>query len=255
MSDRSDAAEPDAGAAAWTVDGEYALLGRTFEEYVHLFDLDPEALVGRRILDCPSGPASFVAEASRRGIDAVGADVAYRAPPGALARRCRRDFEDAAAQHRAKRGLFTWEFYGDVDTKDRYQRAAYEQFLADYGRAEAADPPGADARPGSSDYVAAALPELPFADDAFDLALSGHFLFLYGDRLSVRFHREALRELVRVASEAVRVYPLTGLDTERYDHLEAVAATVRSAGHRVEVRPVPFEFQRGADEMLVVDVR
>jgi hypothetical protein len=66
MSDRSestdDAAPPD--ASAWTVDGEYAFLGRTFEEYVRLFDLDPEALVGRRVLDCPSGPASFVAEGS-----------------------------------------------------------------------------------------------------------------------------------------------------------------------------------------------
>jgi hypothetical protein len=257
MSDRSestdDAAPPD--ASAWTVDGEYAFLGRTFEEYVRLFDLDPEALVGRRVLDCPSGPASFVAEASRRGVDAVGADVAYRASMDALACRCRRDFEDAAAQHRAKRELFNWDFYGDVVTKDRYQRAAYELFLADYGPARGDGTSRSAGRAGSSAYVAAGLPRLPFPDDAFDLALSGHLLFLYGDRLSVRFHRDALRELVRVATEQVRVYPLTGLDTERYDHLDEVVAPIRSAGHRVEIRSVPFEFQRGADETLVIEVR
>lgn len=265
----------------WSVDGAFAFLGRTFDEYAAFFDLDPASLIGRRVLDCPAGPASFVAEARRLGIDAVGVDPAYSAGRAALARRCRSDFEAAATQHREKQSLFVWDFYGGVDGKDRYQRAAYELFLddfdpaADEGRVTAAaarprprnksggdvrDPTGSGdevsfaSTTGSSAYVAAALPELPFADGAFDVALSAHLLFLYGDRLDVAFHRSALAELARVASDEVRVYPLCGLDTERYDRVDEAVAPLRAAGHIVSERAVPFEFQRGADEMLVVEI-
>lgn len=32
-------------------------IGRTFEEYVKMFDLSAEQMAGKRILDCPSGHA------------------------------------------------------------------------------------------------------------------------------------------------------------------------------------------------------
>ena len=50
---------------------------------------------------------------------------------------------------------------------------ALRAFLADF-----------EAGRRSDRYVDAALPVLPFTDDAFDLALSSHFLFLYS--VSVR---------------------------------------------------------------------
>ena len=35
--------------------------------------------------------------------------------------------------------------------------------------------------------MTAALPDLPFPDDAFDLVLSSHLLFTYADRLDADF--------------------------------------------------------------------
>ncbi|HMB50904.1 MAG TPA: hypothetical protein VKM69_09610, partial [Natronoarchaeum rubrum] len=100
--------------------------------------------------------------------------------------------------------------------------------------------------------VPATLPELPFADDAFSLTLSANFLFLYGDRLDYEFHLDALRELCRVTSEEIRIFPLAGLDTEPYDRLDDALDALRSEGRRVEIRNVPYEFQDGVSEMLVV---
>jgi ubiquinone/menaquinone biosynthesis C-methylase UbiE len=54
--------------------------------------------------------------------------------------------------------------------------------------------------------VAAALPDLPFADGSFAVALCSHLLFCY-PQLGRGFHQAALEELTRVARE-VRVFPL-----------------------------------------------
>jgi hypothetical protein len=115
-----------------------------------------------------------------------------------------------------------------------------ERFLADY----ATHP---------ERYVASALPDLPFADDAFDLTLSANLLFLYDDRLEEGFHHEAMAELSRVTDGEVRVFTLASLDRERSEFVEPVVERLRADGHGVEFREVPYEFQPGATEMLVVE--
>jgi hypothetical protein len=53
-------------------------IGRTFLEYMRMFNLDTSQL-GLKILDCPSGASSFVAEASSEHQvgTAVGCDLLY----------------------------------------------------------------------------------------------------------------------------------------------------------------------------------
>lgn len=229
-----------AGATAYEVEG-YAFIGRTFEEYTRMFDLDVATLDEETILDCPAGPNGFVATVHERGADVTGVDALFDRPPSELASRCRGDVADVEPELRRKRKLFTWEFYDDVDERMDYLRRAAETFLADY-------PEGR--RQGR--YVHAELPELPFAEDAFSLVLSGHFLFLYDDRLDREFHLASLRELCRVAAGEVRVFPIYGLDAEPSDHLTDVIAALEAEGYAPETRTVPFEFQQGADRMLVV---
>jgi hypothetical protein len=98
------------------------------------------------------------------------------------------------------------------------------------------------------------LPTLPFEHDAFDLALCSHFLFLYSTQLGEAFHRAALRELCRVASE-VRVFPLLALGGERSVFVDSCAEDLAKSGHRVTIETVPYEFQRGATEMMRVRSR
>ncbi|OVE84423.1 hypothetical protein [Natronolimnobius baerhuensis] len=218
-----------------------AIIGRTFEEYVAMFDLEPTDLEGKRVLDCPSGVASFVPTAAEHGIDAVGADVVYEQPSTALARRCRTDRESVAEQVAEKSDLFAWSFYDSPAERRQYLRRASERFLTDYADG---------VRQGR--YVAAALPTLPFDRDSFSVVLSAHLLFLYGDRFDYEFHLEALRELARVAADEVRIFPLQGLDAQPYDRLEDVITTLEAEGYHPEIVPVPFEFQRGSTEMLVL---
>ncbi|WCR26871.1 hypothetical protein L3476_27390 [Paenibacillus thiaminolyticus] len=70
-------------------------IGRTFEEYMKMFDLSAEQMAGKRILDCPSGACSFTAVASQLGVDVTAADIAYYYAPEELERKGVQDIEHA----------------------------------------------------------------------------------------------------------------------------------------------------------------
>ena len=101
-------------------------------------------------------------------------------------------------------------------------------------------------------YVEAALPELPYADDAFRLVLSGYLLFAYPDHLDDAAHEAGLRELLRVAREEVRLYPLIDTAYVRHPRIDALRRLVEAEGVATEVRRVDYGFQRGATEVLIL---
>jgi len=218
------------------VEREFLFIGRTFEEYLALFGLDRTDLTGP-ILDCPGGPSSFTAVASALDVDVRAVDPMHEQSLGALERECRASIERNVDQLHDKQDLFVWDYYGDVATRGRYLRAAAERFLTDYAQ-------------HPDRYVAAGLPNLPFADDTFALTLSGNLLFVYDDRLDRAFHEAALRELLRVTDGEVRVFPLASLDRTRSDYVEEVVGTLRAEGVSATFEPVDYEFQPGATEVL-----
>jgi SAM-dependent methyltransferase len=216
-----------------------AFYGRTFEEYCRLFDLEPAALQDRRVLDCPGGPSSFVAIAATIGAEPVAVDPVYGPPAEQLEPICETTVDDVVDQLHETTDLFDWSFYGDVDTRERFARAAVAGFLADYGH-----------RPDR--YVSAALPALPFDDGAFDLVCSSHLLFLYDDRFDEAFHRESTIELARVAENELRIAGLQSLDTERSEFVAPVVEALRDAGCAVTIREADYRFQPGPTEILEI---
>ncbi len=109
----------------------------------------------------------------------------------------------------------------------------------------------ADFAQGKSEgrYMDASLPYLPFGDNAFDLALSSHFLFLYSEQLDLAFHLRALQEMLRVAPEA-RVFPLLQIGGAPSPHLQDVLDTFAAQDIQATIEDVPYEFQRGGSRML-----
>ena len=95
----------------------------------------------------------------------------------------------------------------------------------------------------------ASLPDLPFDDGAFDLALSSHLLFLYSEQFDLAFHIRALEEMLRVAAE-VRVFPLLQIGGTPSPHVEGVVDAFGSRSADATVEPVAYEFQRGGNRML-----
>lgn len=211
--------------------------GRSLDEYRLMFALTDQDL-GRTILGCGDGPASFNAEMAARGRRVISCDPAYATGIGDIRRR----FEDGAktilSQVRSKPQNYVWRYHRDPDDLLVKRRVAMEAFAADYpiGR-----------RQGR--YVAAALPRLPFADGQFDLAVCSHLLFLYSDLLSLEFHLSAAAELRRVAHD-VRIFPLTSLNCEVSPYVEAVLVDCRAAGWQAQIIEVDYQLQANGDRMM-----
>ena len=210
--------------------------GRTFDEYRRMFSLS-DADLSRRILGCGDGPASFNAEATARGASVVSVDPIYAFGNAELAKRFEEVRAEVLRQAELNRGEFVWDYFKTVEALGAERGRAMAGFLADF-----------EVGKRMARYVVGELPRLPLADDACDVALVSHLLFLYSRQLDLDFHRRAIIELLRVARE-VRVFPLLQLGATPSPHVEPLVAEF-GRSHRVEIVPVDYEFQRGGNQML-----
>jgi len=218
-----------------------AFFGRTFDEYARFFSLDPSALAGSRILDVAAGPSSFTAEAAARGAEAVAADPLYGCPAASLAAYVELDYARMLEQMRRNEGLLRYRYFPSLAAAEASRRAAARRFLDDY-----------EAGFAQGRYVGARLPQLPFADGAFDLVLCAHLLFTYARRFDHAFHLAACLDLMRVGRGEARLHPLCGLDGRPYPELPRLQADLRAAGIEARAVPVDYEFFAGTDRMLVL---
>jgi len=211
--------------------------GRSFDEYARMFALGGADLAGR-ILGCADGPASFNFEATRRGARVISCDPLYRWTTDQIRERIRVTSEDILDQTRRNRREFNWTSIQTPERLYEIRMAAMNAFLDDFAAGTV-----------EGRYVDAELPSLPFDDGAFDLALCSHFLFLYSAQLGDAFHRDAVREMCRVAAE-VRIFPLVMLGGMRSPHVDEQVAALRALGLESTVEGVDYEFQQGANQML-----
>lgn len=213
--------------------------GRSFPEYVAMFALTEEELA-QPILGCGDGPAGFNAELTRRGGAVVSIDPLYAFGAKEIGQRIDETFDDVMRQTRQNEREFVWEHIRSVEELGKVRMAAMREFLADYpqGRREGR-------------YLPQAAPVLSFPDGSFHLALSSHFLFLYSDHLDLTFHIDTIAELCRVCGEA-RIFPLLQLGATPSPHVEPVMRHFRAEGYEVTRVTVPYEFQRGGNQMLKI---
>ncbi|MER2519962.1 MAG: SAM-dependent methyltransferase [Bdellovibrionales bacterium] len=213
--------------------------GRSAEEYRVMFmlgDLSPST----RVLDVAGGPASFNAEMTQAGFRVVSVDPLYQFTEAEIRQRMEETRGIMMEGVRKARDRFVWDFFSSPEALESARMAAMERFLSDYAAGLSA-----------KRYAQGALPQLPFADLSFDLAVCSHMMFLYADVLDEAWHIAALGELLRVAPEA-RFYPLLDLNGQPSPHVTAARRWAQSQGYSAETRCVAYAFQRGANDMLVI---
>ena len=211
---------------------------RAYDEYIAMFDLGPRELSGR-LLACSAGAAEFAAVAAPAARQVVAVDPAYALPRAVLAETARADLDRGHAIAGEFPDRFTWAWFGSPEQRTVLRQRALARFVTDLV-----------ARPQR--FVAAQLPQLPFRPASFDRAVCSHLLFTWADQLGRGWHAAALAELARVASE-VRIFPtvLQGAG-EQVPFWHELIGDLREAGLQARLRTVGYEFQVGANQMLVV---
>jgi SAM-dependent methyltransferase len=213
--------------------------GRSLAEYQLIFDLS-EADLGKNILGCGDGPASFNSEMTAAGRRVVSIDPIYAFSPQEIQNRIEETCDTIISQVKQNPHRYLWTYFQDPDDLGRARLSVMRDFLQDFEIGLAV-----------GRYLPAALPSLPFQDAQFDLCLCSHLLFLYSEQLSLEFHLASIQELLRVAGE-VRLFPLLGLDCQPSPHLVTIQEHFEGCGYNVKVRPVPYEFQRGGNQMMTL---
>lgn len=213
--------------------------GRSYDEYISMFSLSPADLK-QNILGCGDGPASFNSTLSSKGGSIISVDPVYAFTEEEIRNRIEETFKVVLEQTRKNKDEFLWEDISSVEELGRIRMSAMESFLNDFKKGKA-----------EGRYQTGSLPQLPYKDNEFHIALCSHFLFLYSEQLSEEFHLASIRELCRVAYE-VKIFPILELGSKRSRHLKSVCTGLEKEDYHIEIKKVQYQFQKGGNEILII---
>lgn len=213
--------------------------GRNSDEYIRMFDLNEEELKFN-ILSCADGPASFNSEMTKLGNNIISCDPIYEFTAGQLETQIEYTYDKVMKETYNNKNNFVWNIIKSPEELGEVRLKAMKEFLSDFETGKL-----------QGRYIVASLPSLPLEDKEFDLAICSHFLFLYTEQLSMDFHLASIMEMCRVAKE-VRIFPLLDLNLNKSRHLPTICSELYKAGLNVEINKVPYEFQRGGNEMMKI---
>lgn len=204
-----------------------------------MFDLS-KADMRTRLLEYGCGPSAVNVECIGKAQQIVSCDPLFNLDKDTLHSKVKLVFADMVSRVLRDQDQFDFSHYGNPEALFTKRREGMAKFFADYV-------PGKKAKRylGIGDY------ELPFADYAFDFALSSHYLFADLDDQDVEFHLQVIKELTRVASE-VRIFPLIDRYGQPSPFLGPVLLGLQQHNLGVEVRKVAYHLQPGGNAMLRV---
>ena len=211
-------------------------IGRTWKEYLKMFNLNLDDMVDGKFLDCAAGASSFTAEMSKKGYNIRAFDILYNEEPNVLCDKCKEHLE-ILVEGLGSVDHFVWSFFRDLEDLKKQRNDACIEFIKDY-------------RNHRKRYIAADLTALPFEDNSFKLVLCSHLLFIYDHRLDYDFHLKSIKEMIRVSSSELRIYPLVkhkGMKSEFVKHIIDDLPEVDA-----DIVKVDYEFRKGGNEMIKI---
>jgi hypothetical protein len=213
--------------------------GRSYDEYIQMFKLNDQDLKSQ-ILGCGDGPAAFNARLTKMGGQITSCDPVYKFSTEQLKSRVSETYATIMTQLEKNKSDYIWKNFSSVENLGATRMMAMNEFFSDF-----------DAGKDSGRYVPGELPNLPFKNNQFDIALSSHFLFLYSTHFSEDFHLQAINEMLRVAKE-VRIFPLLALDGNTSPYVKPLSDLLIKNGFDVSKQKTSYEFQKNGNEMLSI---
>lgn len=210
-------------------------IGRSWQEYLKMFDLDLEEIYRYSILDCAAGASSFTAHMNSLGFDAVAADILYGEDPDVLEGKCAKHLDSLIYSIKKVGHIFVWNFFPSVDELKKQRMVAGVEFVEDY-------------KNHRKRYVEADLTKLPFKDSSFQMVLCSHLLFIYDHRLDYEFHMNSIGEMLRVSSKELRIYPIVKNKGKRSEFVDKLICDFDDCD--IEIVSVDYEFRKNGNEMI-----
>ncbi|WP_293145063.1 hypothetical protein [Okeania sp. SIO3I5] len=106
-----------------------------------------------------------------QGYNVISFDSIYQFNADEISQSIQAIYQNIIDQAKVNYARFLWHNFQSPENFGKVRMAAMEKFLQDF-------PNGVEQKR----YLTAELPNLPFENRKFDLALCSHFLFLYSDK-------------------------------------------------------------------------
>jgi hypothetical protein len=216
-----------------------ALIGRTFDEYYKMFDLN-SSLKNELILDVASGVSSFCAEANAKGYNVTASDRIYTSSPLEIGQKCRQDLDEVMKQLPDIVDLYVWNFFKDLQALKAQREKAYKLFIQDFKNY------------GTKRYMPVEYPSSGFIDNQFTISLVSHFLFLYEDHINYDLHKKIILELLRITSKEIRIFPIVNLKGEKSSLIDTLTHDKDFERFQISVKKVDYEFMKNGNEMMAI---
>jgi hypothetical protein len=215
--------------------------GRTYDEYVRMFNLSQGDLETNTFFICPGGASSFTAHAAKNGFQVRAGDILYGLSKEELERLGQTSMDTTRAKMKDVVDGYNWDEFGDVEGLLRERISSLLDFLYDYEKGLV-----------EKRYIQCTLPQLPLADGVVDIVLSDHLLFTYPQFLDYKFHVGSIEEMVRVAKNEVRLFPLISSATgTRPPFFDDIIRHLHELGLKTAIEATSkYHFQVGSNEML-----
>jgi SAM-dependent methyltransferase len=213
--------------------------GRSKAEYELMFNL-ASADLSKTIVGVGDGTASFNAEMAAQGRVVTSVDPLYEFSATAITQQFEAVVDRIFTQIEQTSNDWVWTYHPSPKHLRQTRTQVLQTFSADY-----------DLGKQQRRYITGSLPELPFPDRSFDLALSSYLLFVYTKQFSLDFHLASIREMCRIAPE-VRIFPLVMADCHaRSPYLDPIRHALATDGIDSAIFQTPYELQKGGNESIV----
>ncbi len=213
--------------------------GRSLDEYIQMFNLT-DADLQKKILGVGDGPASFNAEGTRLGYRIKSIDPLYVFNAAQIRDRFYAVVDQVITQVEQTPDDWVWTYHGSPAGLRNNRERVTQLFCEDF-----------DLGKQQGRYEVGELPQLKYQDDEYELGLCSHLLFLYSDHFDEAFHLSAIAEMLRVCRE-VRIFPLLTLMLQPSPHLTPIMTKLEQKGYQCTLQSVPYELQRGGNQMLKI---
>jgi len=210
--------------------------GRNRKEYITMFSLS-EADLCKKIASFGDGPASFNYESAIAGNEVISFDIIYQFTREQLESQIHKTKDIVIQQTKENMGNYIWTVIKDLDDLEKARMGAMRLFLNDYDKGKA-----------EGRYIFHELPNRTnYADNAFDIGLSSHFLLMYVN-LGYEFHIQSIDEMLRICRE-IRISPIVDLDGNPTELTEQIIEHYKTA-NEVEMVKTSYIFQKNGNQML-----
>ncbi len=216
-------------------------IGRRFFEYNSFFLLDELDSPYEKILDVGGGVSSFTYEAVERGFEVMSVDPIYAFDHYKLKRKCEEDIEYTIKNLEKTSQMINWgKPIEDFEHLRQMRQSSYRMFLDDFKK-------------NRWRYLDAQFPYTPFiVRNNFTVSLVSHLLFIYDNHINYDTHVSIIKEILRVTSKEVRIYPLINLNFKTSEFVGRIMKDPVFAGVSFELRPTEYMLLKGADKMMVI---